>query len=246
MGPNLPTWGDPDHDITEQFLRERYDARSARVERCDTCPMVLDPYNQLEAVTLLYPRSISGSTGMEWLVLSLTPVDEEQFNALIENELDKAIANGWVVPIDESHHIRDVAGMIAYPLQPYPRHEPGAWALTWSGFEKSSRARTTLECRLTISRPRPLTTSAPSAGATRMGSIPEMRDFTEQHLAETFPNGDSTAPACDTCPWMYDGSDLTAAIAAGSLAVVTPGSVSYITLGHPAPRLLDAAILRRS
>ena len=73
-----------------------------------------------------------------------------------------------------------------------------------------------------------------------------MRDFTEQHLAEVFPNGDSTAPACDTCPWMYDGSDLTGAIAAGSLAVVTPGSVSYITLGHPVPRLIDAAILRRA
>ena len=72
-----------------------------------------------------------------------------------------------------------------------------------------------------------------------------MRDFTVQHLAETFPNGDSTAPACDTCPWMYDGGDLTAAFAAGSLAVVTPGSFSYITLGHPAPRLIDAAILRR-
>ena len=246
MGPNLPTWGDPDHDSTEQFLRERYAARSARVERCDTCPMVLDPYNQLEAVTLLYPRSISGSTGMEWLVLSLTPVDEEQFNALIENELDKAIANGWVVPINESHHIRDVAGMIAYPLQPYPRHEPGAWALTWSGFEKIKPLANDTRVPTDDLSATPLDDECAICWRYPDGLSLPMRDFTEQHLAEVFPNGDSTAPACDTCPWMYDGSDLTGAIAAGSLAVMTPGSVSYITLGHPAPRLLDAAILRRT
>ena len=245
MGHNLPMWGDPDHDITEQFLRERYDARSERVKRCGTCPMVLDPNNQLEAVTLLYQRSISGSTGTEWLVLSLTPIDEERFNALIENKLDEAIKNGWVVPIDESHHIRDVAGMIAYPLQPYPRHEPGAWALTWNGFEEI--------------KPRPADTTSPAEDLSALqpdhecaacwrypdGLDPEMRDFTVQHLAETFPNGDNTAPACDTCPWMYNGGDLTAAIADGSLAVLTTGRVSYITLGHPVPRLIDAAILRR-
>ena len=156
-----------------------------------------------------------------------------------------SLTNGWVVPISETHHIRDVAGMIAYPIQTYPEHEYGAWALTWDGLEAVT--------------PRPADPPSPAEDLSALqpdtecaacwrypdGLSPPMRDFTVQHLAETFPNGDSTAPACDTCPWMYDGSDLTAAIAGGSLAVVRSGPATYITFGHPVPRLIDAAILRR-
>ena len=237
----VPLPDDAEYDLTERFLRERYEARSARVVRCGTCPMVFGRHNIQNALRFpLYPMAAGKHE-----VRSLHERVAQKFTELIENRLSAAIANGWVVPISATHHIRDVAGMIAWPLQPYPRHEPGAWALTWDGYEEIT--------------PREIDTSVPAEDLSALrldtecavcwrypdGLDPRMRDFTEQHLAEVFPNGDSTAPACDTCPWMYDGSDLTAAIAGGSLAVVRSGPATYITFGHPVPRLIDAAILRR-
>ena len=241
----IPLPEDPDYIRVETFLYEHYDARSERVERCGACPMVFSRDNKPEVRKLLYPSEIVDSSGEARIAYTLPPTAQKQFVRLINKRLDEALTNGWVVPISETHHIRDVAGMIAYPIQTYPEHEYGAWALTWDGLEAvTPRAHETPSPTEDLSALQP---DHQCAACWRYpdGFDPRMRDFTVQHLAETFPNSDSTAPACDTCPWMYDGGDLTAAIAGGSLAVVTQGRVSYITLGHPAPRLLDAAILRR-
>ena len=142
LGPTIPTPDDAHYIRTEDYLREHYDARSERVQRCGACPMVFGRHNTSAAANLLYPNDISGPNGETWIVFGLDPVATERFVRLVEDRLGDAIANGWVVPISTTHHIRDVAGMIAYPLQPYPLHEVGAWALTWDGFQEVSARRT--------------------------------------------------------------------------------------------------------
>ena len=242
---NVPPPDDPDYDLTERFLREHYDARSARAERCDTCPMVFETKNPIQAVTLLYPHDISGSTGAAWVVMGLHPVAERHFVSLIENYLGDALENGWVVPISESHHIRDVAGMIVYPLQPYPRHEPGAWALTWGGFREIS---TILPAEPPVPSEDlsavPLDTDCTYCWRYVETPTSWLREQTERILLERFPNDDGPEQTCDTCPWMHDGGDIQPALDGGSLSVATSArGVDYIRLGHPAPRLLNLAVV---
>ena len=248
VGAHRATRGDPDFDLTERFLRERYDARSERVGRCDTCPVVFSPYDLLEAATLLHARDISDSAGTTWRILNLPPVAERYFAEIIDNRLGEAIANGWLVPVSESHHIRDVAGMIAYPLQPYPRHEPGAWALTWRGFREIRYAGTG-EAPVPVPVPEDDLSAVPldpeCSYCWRYVETPTflLRMQTEQLMRERFPADDDHVGTCGTCPWMHDGSDIQPALDAGSLSVVTAAhGVQYISLGDPAARLLDPAL----
>ena len=270
LGPAaIPTPDDPDYIHTENFLRERYDARSERVTRCDACPMVFGWDNVPEALKLLYPLDTTDSTGVVRTVLTLTPFATQQFTNLIDHHLGEAVANGWIVPITETHHIRDVAGMIAYPLQPYPRHEPGAWALTWSGYEN-------------VRDPRPGDVPAPEeAPGPPPGPTPptpeEVREplpaieecfhcwryvgsrvpppsavlSAERRLRERFTAADdSPAPTCDTCPWIYhDADDLLATARANALTISSTFIAGYyhveaITLSPSAWEVFGDALLR--
>ena len=233
-----PTPDDADYIATEDFLREHYDARSERVDNCGTCPMVFSRHSTGADLARLQPTEITDSGGKEWLVLSLRPNAMEQFVALVEQRRNEALANGWIVPITETHHIRDVAGMIAYPTPPVPHN---AWALTPDGFDEVSPRRT--DPAPPVEEP-PLT--VPYHDCAFCWRYLEKIDYgtysrTAERLAERFPNADG--PTCDTCPWMYDNSDLASAIDDGWLAELTVRRPAYISLGHPAPRLLDAALL---
>ena len=233
-----PTPDDADYIATEDFLREHYDARSERVDNCGTCPMVFSRHSTGADLARLQPTEITDSGGKEWLVLSLRPNAMEQFVALVGQRRNEALANGWIVPITETHHIRDVAGMIAYPTPPVP-HD--AWALTPDGFDAISPLRE--DPAVPVEEP-PLTVPYHDcAFCWRYLETIAYRtyDRTTERLAERFPNADG--PTCDTCPWMYDNSDLASAIDDGWLAELTVGRPAYISLGHPAPRLLDAALL---
>ena len=71
-----------------------------------------------------------------------------------------------------------------------------------------------------------------------------LREQTERILLERFPNDDGPEQTCDTCPWMHDGGDIQPALDGGSLSVATSArGVDYIRLGHPAPRLLNLAVV---
>lgn len=67
-------------------------------------------------------------------MLAMHPAIDAQIGLFLEDDPATAIGEGWVVPVSTSHHIRDVAGMVVHPAQTYPRHEPGAWAITPRGF----------------------------------------------------------------------------------------------------------------
>lgn len=235
----LPT--DEEYQRTETFLRERYAARTARVGVCDTCPYVFDHATAQAGVRagLLHPRPSPDDASI--LTLALHPAIDAQLGLFLEDDPATAIGEGWVVPVSTTHHIRDVAGMVVHPAQTYPRHEPGAWAITPRGFAavRDTLTSSTLQ--------RPVAADAWPDDCThcwRYTGEPApvvVRDLeaVTLNLQERFTGsgGDTT---CPTCPWAYDGEDLDAAVAVGWLRPRQGlRNMVLLDLGQAAARLFD-------
>lgn len=207
--PPLPTA--PEYAATELYLREHFSAASPRVGVCDTCPVVFSYSNFSEALDdrVLAVGTAPVGDGTSTLTLTFSRSALEVLDDLM-SERARSIADGLLVPIHPDHNIRDVAGMLVFPVQTYPRHAFGSLAVTHTGYQ-----------RLAAGPQLPTVTAW--TGLPTVGEIPgclhcwryvgypsdvddPVIDAIESSLHSTF-TGSGGPTTCATCPWVMEGPD---------------------------------------